>query len=160
MLYPTLGGLSHARRGPRGCADGLWPIQDSLLCDLPPWWLRLALMGKFWQQRSVDLFDFSKKLLTSHCQSFVMHTQSDRNNSTPAPGIIKCPIHPLLQKVFDLHLGHRKFPTDGRRLLFDAWKLSESACLLTLSSSLQWGNTFSLLAWLSWNSGGSINCCK
>ena len=55
--FGGLGGLSHARRGPRGCADGLWPIQDSLLCDLSPWWLRLALMGKFWQQRSLDLFD-------------------------------------------------------------------------------------------------------
>ena len=31
-----------------------------------------------------------------------MHTHSDRNHSTPAPGIVICPIHPLLQKVFDL----------------------------------------------------------
>ena len=48
MLYPTRGGLSHARRGSRGCADGLCPIQDSLLCDLSPWRLGLALKGQFW----------------------------------------------------------------------------------------------------------------
>ena len=36
--------------------------------------------------------------------SWGMHTHSDRNYSTSAPGIVNCLIHPLLQKVADLHL--------------------------------------------------------
>ena len=74
MLYPTLGGLSHARRGPRGCADGLWLIQDSLQCDLSPWWLGLALTWKckFGLKNKIYLL----RLLNSHCQSFVLNSQS------------------------------------------------------------------------------------
>ena len=33
--------------GLSGCADGLCPIQDSLLCDLSPWQLGLALKSRF-----------------------------------------------------------------------------------------------------------------
>ena len=54
-----------------------------------------------------------------------MHTHSDRNNSTPASGIVNCPIHPLLQKVVDLLLGHRNYSTDGLRPPLRCWKLSD-----------------------------------
>ena len=51
QLYTINESEEDARRGSCGCADGLWPIQNSSLCDLSPWRLWLALKGQFWLKK-------------------------------------------------------------------------------------------------------------
>ena len=46
----------------------------------------------------------------------VMHTLFEFLFSTQASGIVNCPSDPLLQKVFNLNLGHRNYPNDGLRI--------------------------------------------
>ena len=65
-----------------------------------------------------------------------MHNHFDRNKLTPAPGIVNCPIHPLLQKVVDLHLGGRNCPTDGSRHILATCKHNELTSILTFDSCL------------------------